>query len=395
MLGPPGRSVAERQLDGARLLEVFEVAARSAAADARPLGDVDGGDARGGATHGVEHEGEGRRRDSLREPSAALGAEEREEVIDVLLARLAQALEAPAQRGVALEPVAEGVEQERLDEVLDDPSLHRGPQRVDVLCGRDGDYVDRRLMGAKSPDHVQAGYVRQIDVQQHELRLQPVDEEQCLGAGVRFADHAEAGYALGVRPMDGRGHEVVVDDEDVEHVAATWRSRCGRNAVKTAPPSFSTRTQPPRRRFTVWLTSARPRPRRPVPAATFVVKPSRKMTSISAGSMPGPVSRTRTSTPSGSSRIVTSISPPPFEPTESSALSTRLPTTVTSSRASGQSSGRRVPSPTCRSIPRSDATAALPSSSASSVGSPTLSTIDATSAWWTSEDCWTNSTASS
>src|SRR5437870_10164254 len=108
MLRPAGRPVAERQLDRAGLLQVLEVAPRGAAADPGLLGDVDRGDAGCGSADRVEHESECGRGDALREPAAALRAKQREQMVDIVLVRFPETVEAPPQSGVALESVAKG-----------------------------------------------------------------------------------------------------------------------------------------------------------------------------------------------------------------------------------------------------------------------------------------------
>src|SRR6266511_152257 len=258
------------------------------------------------------------------------------------------------------------------------------------------DLVDRGgVVLAQPAQDLEAAHVRQVDVEQDEIGLQSGHEVERFHSGVRLADDAEAHDTLDVRAVHGRRHVVVVDDERADHRApASTRERwCGRKAVKTAPPSFSTLIVPSRRRSTC-VTGASPRPRRPVRVATFVVKPSWKISSTASGSMPGPESCTRTSTPSFSSCTVTSTHPAPPAVTESSALSTRFPTTVIRSRTSTPSSGNRE-SMTRSSIPRSEATAAFPSKSATSTGSPTESTIEPTSSWWTSDSWLMNRIASS
>src|SRR5829696_1236195 len=335
MLRPSGGAVAKTELDGAERLQVLEVAARSAAADAGALRNVRRRHLAGRLACGVDDEAKRWAGDTFGQPLRPVDPKEGKEMVDVALAGLAQPPHSLRQRGVPLEPLPEGLEDERLDEVVDDAALHRGPQRLHVLRSRDGDHVDGFVGLPKPPDHLEAAHVGQVDVEQEQVGPQAVDGAQGLGPCVPLPNRLEPRHPLDVGTVDRGRHEVVVDDEGADHDGAPLRAGSwGRNAVKRAPPSFSTSTQPPSRRRTVWLTSASPSPRRPVPVATFVVKPSRKISSTSHGPTPGPESCTCTRTPSGSSRMVTATVPPPTADTESSALSTRLPTTVTRSRAS-------------------------------------------------------------
>src|SRR5438046_5163025 len=100
----------------------------------------------------------------------------------------------------------------------------------------------------------------------------------------------EAFEPLDVGAMDLGHSEVVLDDQHSDHRVTAASD--GRSAVNTAPPSLFTRSHPPRRRAT-WRASASPRPWCDVPV--FVVKPSSKISSPSAGPTPGPESRTRRS----------------------------------------------------------------------------------------------------
>src|SRR5439155_9244608 len=208
--------------------------------------------------------------------------------------------------------------------------------------------------------------VREVDVEEDEVGPALLGEAERLDRGVRLGDDGEALETLHVCPMDLGHAEVVFDDEDADHDARD--PSAGRSAVKTAPPSLLTRSQPPRRCAT-WRASASPSPWCDVPV--FVVKPSSKISSATAVPTPGPESRTRTPTPSGPAWTATSTHPPaPDEATASTALSTRLPTTVTRSRASAASAGRRVSPASRNSTPRSLAIEALASRRAASAGSP-------------------------
>ena len=93
--------------------------------------------------------------------------------------------------------------------------------------------------------------------------------------------------------------------------------------------------------------------------------------------------RRRWSTPSASPSTCTTIRRSVCSATASMALSTRLPTTVTSSRGRTVSSSATTSPPTTRSMPRSAASAVLPSSRAARTGS------------WTAPTTWSVSTCAS
>src|SRR4051794_14926248 len=339
MLGPPRRAVPERELDGAGQRQVLEIATRRAARDAGRLGELHRREVALAPLQGLDDGLERRRGDALRQAVPPVRAQQREDVVDVVLVGLPQPLEAAVQRRVALEPLAQRVEEERLHEIVDDTAVDRRTQRCNVLRCGPRDHVDVRLPGfAQRAQHLEPTQVGQVDVEEKQIGAKPARELERTATAVRFADDLIARHPLDVRPVDGRGHRIVVDDERADHDATATREY-GRNTVKIAPPSDATSTQPPRLRA-VCETSASPRPRRPAPVATFVVKPSRKISSTIAASTPGPESCTRTSVPSSSARIVTSIQPPPALATESSALSMRFAATVTMSRAFVASSSR-------------------------------------------------------
>src|SRR5258708_9327863 len=101
--------------------------------------------------------------------------------------------------------------------------------------------------------HLQAGQVRQVDVQQHQVRPQPVDALECLSSGVGSPCDREAGYSLDVGAMEVRDPVVVVHDQAADHLTAVTFS--GSRTLNSTPPELSTLTSPPRR-WVTWPTSA-------------------------------------------------------------------------------------------------------------------------------------------
>ena len=83
---------------------------------------------------------------------------------------------------------------------------------------------DRR---PQPPQDLQAGHVRQVDVEQDEVRVQPVDLRERLRAGGRRPDHLEAVERRHEPGVHLRDHEVVVDDQDADHETTTWFAAAG------------------------------------------------------------------------------------------------------------------------------------------------------------------------
>src|SRR5262249_54193582 len=133
-------------------------------------------------------------------------------------------------------------------------------------------------------------YVRQVEVQQQQVRPQAVHLIQGLAARVGLADQGEAWQALDVGAVQVGNPEVVIDHERPDHFATATRS--GSLAVNTAPCSPATVTSPPLRRAAS-RASARPIPRRRLPVLALVLNPSTKTRSRSATGTPGPESCTR------------------------------------------------------------------------------------------------------
>src|SRR6202521_1692868 len=231
--------------------------------------------------------------------------------------------------------------------------------------------------------HLQAGDVRQVDVEQHQLRPQRVDGMQRFGAGVGSPGDRETTHALDIGAVEVGHPVVVVDDEGADHAVAVTFS--GMRTVNNAPPSLTTVTSPPLRRAT-WRTRARPNPRRLRPGPDFVLNPSWKIWPSRLSGTPAPESWTVITTSSCCSVTDTLTHLSVTEvPAASSALSIRLPSSVIRSSLSRALRVMTVSSLTRSSIPLSEATAAFASKSAPRTGSPTLSSSASVSSWCTPE----------
>ena len=120
------------------------------------------------------------------------------------------------------------------------------------------------------------------------------------------------------------------------------RGRDGTSPRTRAPPrgEVPIRISPPWRRAT-WPTRASPIPRPPRPCAdALVVHPRSSTRRACSGSSPGPLSPTTTRSSPGACSRVTATRRSSRPVTASSALSTRLPSTVTSSRDGDVGVGR-------------------------------------------------------
>src|SRR5690242_5949122 len=184
--------------------------------------------------------------------------------------------------------------------------------------------------------------VRQVQIEQHQVRAQSVHRADRLGGRVRLGDRPEAVYLVHVGGVDAGDTEVVVHDHDADHgvtrafsaaaaAASSRPTQLGRTAVKTAPPSWPTLIIP-LRLSTTCRTSASPSPRRAPVAEDFVVTPSMKMASRMSCGTPGPESRTRTSRSWSAATIVSSTQCGRGAwAAASMALSIRFPATVSTS----------------------------------------------------------------
>lgn len=166
--------------------------------------------------------------------------------------------------------------------------------------------------------------------------------------------------------------------------------------MNTAPPSAAVATAAlPPWRSASRRTSASPSPRFPCAGSSLVDQPSVKIDSRWSAGTPAPLSRTRRITVGPSAHSPTSTRASADPAAASSALSTRLPTTVTRPRGSTSRSGSRVPGAMRSETPRSADTVALPTRSAASSGSWTRSVTCSAVARWTPTTSVTNSIASS
>ena len=221
MLGATRCPVAQVELGEAARGEVLEVPPSCSAADPCLLRDVRSRKLLIRLAQDHQHAFERRPRDSLWQASAAARPEQRVQAVDIGLLCFGQSLETCLQCAVGLEPLAQCLERERFDEVVDDAGVHRRAQRLDIFRRCDRDDVDLRLRALAQLAHdLQATHVRQVDVEQDEIRPKSLDGGQGIHSGMRLADDLEAGHALDERTVNARDHEVVVDDEDTDHASA-------------------------------------------------------------------------------------------------------------------------------------------------------------------------------
>src|SRR5260370_6282742 len=307
---------------------------------------------------------------------------------------MADSVDAIAGSRVRQQLFFEGREQKRLDQVVDNAASHRRAQALDLARRCDRDHVDRRMVAfAQLLQHLEAGHVGQVDVQQHQVWPQLVHARERLGAGVCSAGDGKTRHAFDVGAVKVGDAVVVVHDKRADHVVAVTLS--GSRTVNRAPPSLTTLTSPPCR-WATWRTSARPKPRRLRPGPDFVLKPSWKIWPLRLCGTPGPESCTLITTSSCCSVTDTLTHRSVLDdPAASSALSIRLPRSVITSSLSSALRVMTVSPLTLSSIPLPQATPAFPTTSPPTTGSPTLSSSASVSSWCTPEVCAMSFIASS
>src|SRR5690348_3601608 len=121
-------------------------------------------------------------------------------------------------RTIGGELLGEAFKTERFHQVVHCAELDGGADAVAVTGGGDHDDVGGRGQSSDSPEQIQAVLVRQIQVEQHEIRLQFSYRRFRFCRRVRLPHDAEVGYALDVRSIDVCDPEVVVDDECADHL---------------------------------------------------------------------------------------------------------------------------------------------------------------------------------
>ena len=156
-----------------------------------------------------------------------------------------------------------------------------------------------RPAGPQPPQHLQAGHVRQVDVEQHEVRAQPVDLRQRLRAGRRRPDHLEARRAPATNPACTFATMKSSSTIRTPITSPPARFAAGSVAVNVEPPAEVA----PSRRRRAGCTPGAPatarsrapgtRPGRPRPC---VEMPRRKISRSMPAGTPAPESRTTTST---------------------------------------------------------------------------------------------------
>src|SRR5207253_4860195 len=129
-----------------------------------------------------------------------------------------------------------------------------------------------------SRDHAFAAAVWEVDVEQHDIRVELADEWHCLGNGARFADDVDRGRDLTAHA--GAEQLVIVDENDASlHVDSLCGSRSSTSVPE--PRVVTIVAVPPARSSRPSIDSVRPR----------------RSGATAARSNPVPRSRTNTETP--------------------------------------------------------------------------------------------------
>src|SRR3954468_1984765 len=311
-----------------------------------------------------------------------------------LTGRIGSGRQRLAVAAVALQPVPEGREGERLEQIRQCTMAHGGAHHLQIAFGGDRNDVRRRPQARQARRQRDPVRVGQSNIKQHQV-------DWCLGGygfgcrahriagGVRDGCDRKAGKPTEIRAMRLGDQRLVLDDQHVDHDVTV---------TVTTDPYVTSAVSVPLCRFTTWATSASPRPCCSPSEPDFVEYPRRMAFSKVPSSMPGPLSAARISSVSLCWLTVTSIHGS-SRSHASIALSIRLPSTVTiswpDSARSSAFDGRWVSSVTVNSMPRSSACAVLPSSSATRAGSPTALESRSTNCCDSSSSLVANVTASS
>src|SRR5437016_201430 len=392
VLRTPAAAIAEPDLDAPDLVEAAEVALRGSPAHPGHLRDLRGGHL---LPAGGEQPLDGLQRvggPALRVGQLVLGPQRAEDPVDVALVGLVQRVEAGPHLAVGQQLVAQRREAEGFEQVVQGAALHGRADAVGVLGRGDDDDVHRRVPFPAQPGRqLQAVLVRQVQVQQQQVRVQPVHRCDGFGRRMRLGDRLEALDFIHVGGMDAGHAEIVIDGHHADHgktgafpceasasvasgapgpVLGSTPTQLGSTAVKTAPVSWPTLTIPPRPSAT-FRTSASPSPRRAPVAEVFVVTPSMKMASRILRGTPRPESRTRISRSCSAATIVSSTHRGSGAWAAASiALSMRFPATVSTWLTSLTGPLTWLSSMTRSRTSRSSASETFPRISATSLASP-------------------------
>ena len=101
-----------------------------------------------------------------------------------------------------LQPDAEVLVVERLDQVVDRSPGRRGPDRVGLARGGHHQHPDVVATAPQPPQHVDAGHVGQVHVEQHQVGSQPGD---VVERGLAAAGDPDDDEALACAPRTGCG----------------------------------------------------------------------------------------------------------------------------------------------------------------------------------------------
>ena len=145
-----------------------------------------------------------------------------EDPVDVrLLSNVLGEVQALVGAAVVLQAFLQVRLRERLDQVMHNPAPQRTADRLHLSGGTDHQHVQFRRRLPQPGHEVQPVDIGQVDVQQHQVGLQAGGFRHGLGSGVRNPHDGESRRALDKAGVDFGHHEVVVDDQDIDHGLAT------------------------------------------------------------------------------------------------------------------------------------------------------------------------------
>jgi len=103
---------------------------------------------------------------------------------------------------------------------VDDAAAQRPTNGVGLPRRGDHQHVDLGCRFPQPAEQVEAGDVGEVHVEQHQVGLESLRLGECLRTVVRHAGHREARRTLDEAGVNPRHHEVVVDDQHLDHGVA-------------------------------------------------------------------------------------------------------------------------------------------------------------------------------
>ena len=232
-------TVLQPQLKCSGAQVVLEVAARADPGNADQVGAF-GRRHFAGRAHRIQHQPAGLGAQPLgQHVGGRCGAGPAEQGVDQRLVGTAVGFQGIGARGERLQLRLQLVELERLDQIVRRAAVERAAtvssSRAAVIMMT----PTRSPVGSQPLQHLQAGHIGKVDVQQDQMRPQFARRRQRLGTAAGDADGSESVDPFDESAVDLGDHEIVVDDQDVTHGRPVRRRR------RTVPGNRTTNSAPP------------------------------------------------------------------------------------------------------------------------------------------------------